>query len=38
LKGVPGALDALAGLGIDSQRRAEMLSVDEFVALAKALG
>ena len=37
LKGVPGALDALAGLGIDSQRRAEMLSVDEFVALARAL-
>jgi 16S rRNA (adenine1518-N6/adenine1519-N6)-dimethyltransferase len=38
LKGVPGALDALAGLGIDSERRAETLSVETFVALARALG
>ena len=37
LKGVPGALDALASLGIDPQRRAETVSVDEFVALARAL-
>jgi 16S rRNA (adenine1518-N6/adenine1519-N6)-dimethyltransferase len=37
LKGMPGALDALAALGIDSSRRAEMLSVDEFVAVARSL-
>jgi 16S rRNA (adenine1518-N6/adenine1519-N6)-dimethyltransferase len=36
LKGVPGALDALETLGIDAERRAETLSVDEFVALARA--
>jgi 16S rRNA (adenine1518-N6/adenine1519-N6)-dimethyltransferase len=34
---MPGALDALAKLGIDPQRRAETLSVDEFVALARLL-
>lgn len=38
LKGVPGALEALASLGIDETRRAETVSVAEFVALAKALG
>ena len=38
LKGVPGALDALVALGIDSSRRAEMLSVAQFVQLARALG
>jgi 16S rRNA (adenine1518-N6/adenine1519-N6)-dimethyltransferase len=38
LKGVPGALDALATLGIDETRRAETVSVAEFVALARALG
>jgi len=38
LKGVPGALDALQQLGIDAQRRAETLSVDEYVALARKLG
>jgi 16S rRNA (adenine1518-N6/adenine1519-N6)-dimethyltransferase len=38
LKGVPGALDAMATLGIDSSRRAETVSVAEFVALARALG
>jgi 16S rRNA (adenine1518-N6/adenine1519-N6)-dimethyltransferase len=38
LKGVPGALDAMETLGIDSSRRAETVSVDEFVALAKTLG
>jgi len=37
LKGLPGALDALDALGIDSQRRAETLSVSEFVAIARAL-
>jgi 16S rRNA (adenine1518-N6/adenine1519-N6)-dimethyltransferase len=37
LKGTPGALDALATLGIASDRRPETLSVDEFVAVAKAL-
>ena len=37
LKNVPGALDALSGLGIDAERRAETVSVDEFVALARAL-
>jgi 16S rRNA (adenine1518-N6/adenine1519-N6)-dimethyltransferase len=38
LKQVPGAVEALAALGIDAGRRAETLSVDEFVALARALG
>jgi 16S rRNA (adenine1518-N6/adenine1519-N6)-dimethyltransferase len=37
LKGVPGALDALASLGIDAARRAETVSVAEFVAIARAL-
>lgn len=37
LKGMPGALAALERLGIDSQRRAETLAIDEFVALARAL-
>jgi 16S rRNA (adenine1518-N6/adenine1519-N6)-dimethyltransferase len=37
LKRVPGALAALAALGIDETRRAETLSVPEFVALARAL-
>lgn len=37
LKAVPGALNALAGLGIDPERRAETVSVEEFVALARAL-
>jgi 16S rRNA (adenine1518-N6/adenine1519-N6)-dimethyltransferase len=37
LKGLPGALDALARLGIDETRRAETVSVAEFVAVAKAL-
>lgn len=38
LKGVPGALEALSSLGIDDTRRAETVSVAEFVALARALG
>jgi 16S rRNA (adenine1518-N6/adenine1519-N6)-dimethyltransferase len=37
LKGVPGALEALASLGIDETRRAETVSVAEFTALARAL-
>jgi len=37
LKGVPGALEALATLGIDETRRAETLSVPEFVALARTM-
>ena len=32
-----GALDGLQSLGIDPQRRAETLSVDEFVSLARLL-
>ncbi|MBA3941034.1 MAG: 16S rRNA (adenine(1518)-N(6)/adenine(1519)-N(6))-dimethyltransferase [Sphingopyxis sp.] len=38
LKGVPGAVDALEALGIDPTRRAETVSVAEWVALARALG
>ena len=38
LKALPGALEALDELGIDSERRAETLSVEEFVAVARALG
>jgi 16S rRNA (adenine1518-N6/adenine1519-N6)-dimethyltransferase len=37
LKPVPGALDALSSLGIDATRRAETLSVAEFVAIARTL-
>ena len=37
LKGLPGALAALETLGIDSQRRAETLSVAEFVSAARLL-
>jgi 16S rRNA (adenine1518-N6/adenine1519-N6)-dimethyltransferase len=37
LKGLPGALEALDALGIDPTRRAETLSVAEFVALARKL-
>jgi 16S rRNA (adenine1518-N6/adenine1519-N6)-dimethyltransferase len=37
LRGVPGALETLQKLGIDSERRAETVSVEEFVALARAL-
>jgi 16S rRNA (adenine1518-N6/adenine1519-N6)-dimethyltransferase len=37
LKAMPGALAALAELGVDSERRAETLSVAEFVALARTL-
>ncbi|MGN3973595.1 16S rRNA (adenine(1518)-N(6)/adenine(1519)-N(6))-dimethyltransferase RsmA [Tsuneonella sp. SYSU-LHT278] len=37
MKSVPGALDALDTLGIDPQRRAETLSIHEFVSVARAL-
>jgi len=37
LKGVAGALAALEKLGIDAERRAETLSVAEFVAIARGL-
>jgi len=37
LKQVPGAIEAAESLGIDAQRRAETLSVDEWVKLARAL-
>jgi len=37
LKQVPGALEAAESLGIDPQRRAETLGVDEWVKLARAL-
>lgn len=37
VKGLPGALAALEMLGIDSQRRAETLSVEEFVGIAHIL-
>jgi 16S rRNA (adenine1518-N6/adenine1519-N6)-dimethyltransferase len=38
LKGVPGALDALARAGIDESRRAETLSVTDYVTIARLLG
>jgi 16S rRNA (adenine1518-N6/adenine1519-N6)-dimethyltransferase len=38
LKGVPGAVEALEGLGIDTARRAETLAVADFIALARDLG
>ena len=37
LKGMSGALEALHGAGIDETRRAETLSVEEFVAVARLL-
>jgi len=37
LKALPGALDALEYLNLDPQRRAENLSVDDFVRLARLL-
>lgn len=38
LKSLPGVLDALDALGIDPTRRAETISVEEFVAIARKLG
>ena len=37
LKGLTGAVEALDRLGIDPQRRAETLSVAEFIDLAREL-
>ena len=37
LKGVPGAIEAAEALAIDPQRRAETVSVEEWVKLARAL-
>lgn len=37
LKSVPGAVEAAESIGIDPTRRAETVSVDEFVALARTL-
>ncbi len=37
LKGMPGALETLEALGIDSERRAETLEVSDFVAIARLL-
>jgi len=38
LKGLPGALEALAALEIDESRRAETLGVTDYVAIARILG
>ena len=37
LQALPGALDALARLGIAGERRAETLEIEEFVAIARAI-
>jgi 16S rRNA (adenine1518-N6/adenine1519-N6)-dimethyltransferase len=37
VKGLPGALDALSRVGIDPTRRAETLSVSEFVEVARVM-
>jgi 16S rRNA (adenine1518-N6/adenine1519-N6)-dimethyltransferase len=37
LKGLPGALEALERLGIDPERRAETLGIDEFTAIARTM-
>ena len=38
LKQLDGALDAAQAIGIDTERRAETLSIEEWIALARALG
>jgi 16S rRNA (adenine1518-N6/adenine1519-N6)-dimethyltransferase len=38
LKALPRALEALEKLGIDPTRRAETLSVADFIAIARELG
>ena len=38
LKAIPGALDAAEQLGIDKQRRAETLGVEEWISLARKFG
>jgi 16S rRNA (adenine1518-N6/adenine1519-N6)-dimethyltransferase len=37
LRGLPGGVEALVTLGIDPERRAETLSVHEFVTVAREL-
>ena len=37
VKGMPNALEALGALGIDPERRAETVSIDEYVDLARYL-
>jgi 16S rRNA (adenine1518-N6/adenine1519-N6)-dimethyltransferase len=37
VKGLPGAIEALETVGIEATRRAETLSVEEFVAVARAM-
>ncbi len=37
LKGVPGAGEAMGELGIDPTRRAETVTIDEFIALARTM-
>jgi 16S rRNA (adenine1518-N6/adenine1519-N6)-dimethyltransferase len=37
LKAVPGAIAGAEAMGIDLQRRAETLSVEEWIKLARAL-
>jgi 16S rRNA (adenine1518-N6/adenine1519-N6)-dimethyltransferase len=37
LRAMPGALGAVEKIGIDSSRRAETVSVEEFVAVAREL-
>ena len=38
LKQVEGAIHAAQVIGIDTERRAETLSIDEWISLARALG
>jgi len=38
LKSVPGAVEALESIGMDPQRRAETVTVEEFVRLTRVLG
>lgn len=38
LKSLPEALDALTDLGIDPERRAETLGVDDYLSIARAIG
>ena len=37
VKGLPGALEALEAVGIEATRRAETVSVAEFVELARVM-
>lgn len=37
VKGIPGAIEALAAVGIEAERRAETLTVGDFVAIARVL-